>query len=135
MESSKLMIGVASLELSRKFYEISGYRSLMVHCGELDGMLAIEPDLGSRETQAKTPAYDAGILLRLMPSALYFAQFELDGWFKLAKTKNGYQALYMRNDKPLAMRGWSFLDAEPENAMIKLLTKLFQYDVQGRFRG
>lgn len=133
MEPSKLMIGVASPELSAKFYRISGYRSLMVHAGVLDGMIAVEPDLG--QASDRTPAYDAGFLLRLTPSVLYFAQFEMDGWFKLAKTQNGYQALYMRNDKPLAMRGWSFLDAEPENAMIKLLTKLFQYDVQGNFRG
>lgn len=127
------MIGVASRELSEKFHKISGYRSLMVHAGEIDGFIAVEPDLAGDST--RTPAYDAGFLLRLTPSSLYFAQFEMIGWFKLGKTQNGYQAMYMRDDKPLAMKGWSFIEAEPENAMIKLLTKLFQYDVQGNFRG
>lgn len=144
------MSNVASKELSRELYELSGWDGTLAVYEQTAGIPIGEPYIaypelekrwglwGTQEFKVQTPAYDAGYLLRKLPDRIQDSHgtwFALMGfpngvnpWFAYKSTLQGEDSRWP-NDKGIPFYKRVFSADTPEDALTSLAIELFKSNV------
>lgn len=133
-------MNVASLELCKELYELSGWFDTSYKHYEINGEYQLKPSIGIHDEwggegrnvlSMLAPAYDLGYLLRKLPASI----IEKDGAYRGGAPRQlsictNYRVL---NTEPLWVAGYGKAYANkadtPEDAACKLTIELFKQDV------
>lgn len=116
-------MNVASLELCKELYELSGWDNTEFGWFDVDGDThwAITHDAGGADV---VPAYDCGYLLRQLPNT------SLEQTVKLFADGAVYTAIYYRHKNGgYDTNSFHTVKDTPENALCKLAIELFKQNV------
>jgi hypothetical protein len=121
-------MNVASLELCKELYELSGWQGTNVSWYEQNGKYRLKQY--STKTYEGVPAYDLSYLLRKLPNTVMFADDEVDGWLTLSTADNPkFWAAFYQNVDGEARQEFIGNGETPEDATASLAIALFESGV------